>query len=216
MPKHRFADLTRAVERAAKNWPQQRPATNDPQPFERYNIAAKRLVEDVEMSEPLTGKEMTRRPAPFGIRMMFRTCYIASVVAKNDNMDIGSLVDAMRDPHSFDILDNLQQTSAFVADRAEETMGLIPTDRAIADHRLERWSFTDGALTYDDASGLIEDTRWRMMQPKANGECPLRRAKQDRPLFAAVVQICERDQNLFQRSLSEDNAHARESVLPLL
>lgn len=201
MAKTRIADLRSAVEAASERWPERRPSTAvEAREYLRYSKASSLLIADVERSEPLTGTEMTREPAPFGIRLMFRTCYIAALLAKSDGLSVEELSEAVREPNTRSLLSELMQTTPRVAFDVEETIGLVPTQEFLPTDKLGHWQFHDG-LTYNNFDTVMRDSKRRLDSKAKGGECPLHKAKFNGPMFDAVVHICERDESLFERSL---------------
>ena len=202
MPKVRLEEFAGGVIAASEAWPTKRGATNRPEAFERYGNASERLSDDVTASKGLTGRELVPDIARFGLRMMFRTCYIASMVAEKDGLSVDELTDVMMNPGSFETLRNIQHLHPTVAERVEEKVGLIPSDRAISRTKLPDWQIGDGVLVHTELDKHIEVAKQHTLSSRKTGECPFHRKNLNAPVFAAVVAICAHDQNLFKRSLS--------------
>lgn len=208
MSRNHYASLRKTAHEIAEMWPASRAATRKETEEEhmRYDNATRVFIADIQRKNPLIGTEMTQGPMPFGIRLMFRSCHIASLVARQDNASVEELVDVLRNPASFNTLETLLHQGKHITDLAETALGLTPTyDPVHADYQ-DKWSITGNVLSVPTIGQITEDARHQLEErgcKPSNGICPAHRAKIVEPLFQDIVTICERDKNLFERSITE-------------
>ena len=209
------AEFNDAVQKSAQDWPSSRIVTRRPaQEATRYAKAGDLLVTDVLKDNPYWYYDVKEEPPVFGVRVMFRTCYVAATLARQDGKSMDDLSTALGGRRTYSLINRLMATSPIVAEGVEKSIGLFKTYEPLGGDELEGWKLDEDGLSFDNLSEVIEDVKQNVGSKE--GRCPIHRLNLQKKIFPAIMNICERDENLFQRSLSEDNAHARESVLPLL
>jgi hypothetical protein len=208
MPRNHYAILRKTAHEVAEKWPKSRAATRKETEEEhmRYDNATSAFIADVQRNNPLIGREMIEDPMPFGIRLMFRTCHIASLVVRQDGASVEELVDLLRAPGSFDPIETLLRQGKQVTYFAEVALGLAPTYGPVHVDYQDRWSVKDNALSVPTINQITQDARHQLTERglrPSGGICPAHRSKIVEPLFRDIVTICGRDENLFERSLTE-------------
>lgn len=203
MPRYHFAKLKQRAEQAADSWPHQRPTTAmKSEEFRRYDAAASHLLLDIQRSEAMTGHELIKQPAPVGVAILFRTCLIAAMVARRENTPVEELVGMLRSDSSFDTIETLVSTDNPVAVSIANQIGIRPIDQPVDELSLDNWFLTGDSFVFDNLASVSAETENALGKAAPDAMCPAHKAMILRPLFQSAITICERDKNLFKRSLS--------------
>ena len=203
MPSHRLRQFKEAITERADSWPHQRPVTRRPsEAHERYSRASDLLMIDIKQSHPQLYGTIEMGPHAFGTRLMFRTCHIAAVLAQEQSLGVNELAAAVGGEATYEMLGSLMTMTSRAALEAEQRMALMPTYQPVDIDVLKKWHLSVDGVQFDGQDEVLQDVNDRLDPKNISGECPLLRPGIHRVLVPAVIRICERDQNLFQRSLS--------------
>ena len=204
MPSRHYSKFQKAADQSANAWPARRSVTTlAADEHDRYDAAAIRLKNDIAKILPIgIGSEAVRNPAEIGLRVLFRTCYVAAVVARSN--DIRSTEQAgqlMRANDTFEVLDTILTTPDPFATFIRERIGLA-AGYALETDEQAYWKLSDSGIGVPTMKNLVDESKKAHTWPYEDAMCGAHRAKIMRPLFNAAITICERDENLFTRSLS--------------
>ena len=212
------AKFNDAVQKSAQDWSTSRTVTRRPdEEAVRYAKAGDLLVVDVLKDNTNWYYDVKEAPPVFGVRVMFRTCYIAAMLAREEGISIDELSTALGGRRTYSLLNRLMTKTPVVAEEVEKSIGLFHTYEPLGVEDLKGWRIDEDGIGFEDLSEVIDQAKQAIGVEK-DGRCPIYRLNLQKKIFPAIIDICERDESLFQRSLQETNqtAHARESVLPLL
>lgn len=197
-----LAQFNRALETSAAHWQRRRGLTAQPDDeHQRYNAAAALVKKDILVANPLSADTLAGQLPIFGVQILFRTCYIGALLAKDHGASSGELAEALRADSTVDTLGTIMKSSPVLAGNLESGVGMILTGEPIDPDKKAGWRLTESGLSNTQLDQIRTESIGLPDPRKGIGECPVSRAKMTSAMLASIVTICERDDNLFERSL---------------
>ena len=204
---HAFNMLLETAQEVASTWPQCHPEINSQDDEHIKYLDASEIFFDeiIAIGESIPDK-LQSQSARHGMKILFRTCNLAALLAKQGGLNAHELHNTLINPLSFDGIARMAELPNKVNRRVETQYGLTPYTYPIHESQLEFSSIDENHLTFKDIRH-ISDVKRREVEgehgPQRNAVCAAHNSNALSGLFLCAVNVCTTDKNLFQHTLAK-------------
>ena len=205
-----FITYAQTATEVAAAWPTHIDATAEPSEEQfRYNTAAEIFSTRILEANASLPDQFSSPGILFGHKTLLRYCQLAARLSRQEDTPKDELLTLLRHDKSFESLSTIATQPNTIAMRVETYYQIDGHNFRLNDSATDKTTLSDGFFNLLDIDRVVEEKR-RLARlneaPIAHYEtrgCAAHKKKVLQSLYLAAVTICDRDENLFDRSLAE-------------